>query len=201
MFINTTSSISVADLFHYKHPLTMATHERQPHQIQVHTTTHHRPVYGGDSSLRHQQGPSKGKILAVMALLPVGGVLLGLAGLTLVGTLIGLALATPVFIIFSPVIVPAALIIGLAVTGILTSGTFGLTGLTSLSFLVNRLRQTMGSVPEQIDYAKQRIEDLAVYAGQKTEEVGQTIQSKAHEIGPDDQTQAQSKSGRKGGKS
>lgn len=59
----------------------------------------------------------------------------------------------------------------------------------------------MGSVPEQIDYAKQRIEDLAVYAGQKTEEVGQTIQSKAHEIGPDDQTQAQSKSGRKGGKS
>ncbi|KAI3768785.1 hypothetical protein L2E82_19619 [Cichorium intybus] len=178
----------------------MATHERQPHQIQVHTV-HHPPGYGGESSLHHQQGPSKSKILAVMALLPVGGALLGLAGLTFVGTMIGLAVATPVFIIFSPVIVPAALTIGLAVTGFLTSGTFGLTGLTSLSFLVNRLRQATGSVPEQIDYAKERMQDLAVYAGQKTEEVGQTIQSKAQEIGTEDQSQAQTKSGRRSGKS
>ncbi|KAL4581586.1 hypothetical protein LXL04_006109 [Taraxacum kok-saghyz] len=183
------------------------THERQPHQIQVHTSHQYRPgyggSYGGDSSLRHQQGPSTSKTLAIMALLPVGGVLLGLAGLTFVGTMIGLALATPVFILFSPVIVPAALTIGLAVTGFLTSGTFGLTGLTSLSFLVNRLRQVTGSVPEQIDYVKQKMEDLAVYTGEKTEEVGQMIQNTAHEIGPEEhtQSQSQSKSGRKGGKS
>lgn len=159
----------------------MADRGQQPHQLQVHSQ--HRYDQGGVKSLLPQQGPSKGKILALITLLPVGGTLLGLAGLTLIGTLIGLAVATPLFILFSPVLVPAALTIGLAVTGFLTSGTFGLTGLTSLSFLVNSLRQATGSVPEQLDHAKRRMQDLAMYTGQKTKDMGQTIQSKAQEIG------------------
>ncbi|KAI3722279.1 hypothetical protein L2E82_33311 [Cichorium intybus] len=177
----------------------MATHDRDrhPHQVQVHTIQHQRYDQGGNkSSLFPQQGPSKSKVLAVMALLPVGGILLGLAGITLVGSMIGLALATPVFIIFSPVIIPAVLTIGLAVAGFLTSGTFGLTGLSSLSFLVNSLRQATGTVPEQIDYAKRRVQDMVDYTGQKTKEVGQTIQDKAHEIGPEGQVHGGAKEGR-----
>nr|XP_043608506.1 oleosin-like [Erigeron canadensis] len=157
-----------------------------------HTTTHtghyqydtagNRLPY---SQQHHQQGggPSSGKILAVVALLPLGGILLGLAGLTFVGTLIGLAIATPLFILFSPVIVPALLTIGLAVTGFLTSGTFGLTGLSSLSYLVTMLRKVTPSVPDQMDYVKGRLQDVGDYAGQKTKDVGQTIQNKAHDIG------------------
>ncbi|KAD7479554.1 hypothetical protein R6Q59_008481 [Mikania micrantha] len=165
----------------------MATYERdRPHQVQVHTM-HQRFDPQGDKSQYAQQGPSKSKILAVMTLLPVGGALLGLAGITLAGTMIGLAVATPLFVIFSPIIVPAVLTIGLAVTGFLTSGTFGLTGLSSLSFLVNFLRQVTGTVPEQVDSAKRRLQDLVEYTGQKTKDVGQTIQDKAHDIGAEGQ--------------
>ncbi|CAI9272771.1 unnamed protein product [Lactuca saligna] len=177
----------------------MATNDRHPHQVQVHTIQHPRYEHGGNKSsfFTDQEGPSKSKIFAVMALLPVGGILLGLAGITFVGTMIGLAIATPIFIIFSPIIVPAVLTIGLAVAGFLTSGTFGLTGLSSLSFLVNSLRQVTGStVPEQIDYAKRRVQDMVEYTGQKTKEVGQTIQDKAHEIGPEVQVHGGAKEGR-----
>ncbi|KAI3665978.1 hypothetical protein L6452_44614 [Arctium lappa] len=145
-----------------------------------------------------QQGPSGSKILSIIALLPVGAILLGLSGITFVGTLIGLAVTTPVFVIFSPVIIPAILTIGLAVTGFLTSGTFGLTGLSSLTYMVNMLRQTMGTVPEQVDYAKGRIQDMGMYAGQKTKEMGQNIQHKAHEMGTDRDREREGQGGRAG---
>ena len=147
----------------------------QPHQLQVH------PQYGGAKGYQQlqQQGPSTGKVLLVLALLPVGGTLLAFAGLTLMGTLFGLAVSTPVFLLFSPVLVPAALTIGLALMGFLTSGAFGVTGLSSLSWVFNYFGRT--SVPDQLDYAKRRMQDAAGYTGQKTKEAGQEIQTKAQE--------------------
>ncbi|KAF2564614.1 hypothetical protein F2Q70_00018402 [Brassica cretica] len=90
-------------------------------------------------------------------------------------------LSIPLFLLFSPVIVPAALTIGLAVTGILASGLFGLTGLSSVSWVLNYIRGTSDTVPEQLDYAKRRMADAVGYAGQKGKEMGQYVQDKAHE--------------------
>ncbi|CAI8612196.1 unnamed protein product [Vicia faba] len=142
--------------------------------------------------------PSTSQVLAVIAGLPVGGILLALAGLSLLGTLTGLALTTPLFILFSPILVPATIIIGLAVAGFLTSGAFGLTALSSFSWVVNYIRQTQGTVPEQLESAKYHLADMASYvgqktkeAGQKTKEVGQEIQSKAQESKQDIQAKAQ----------
>ncbi|KAJ6869018.1 oleosin 16.4 kDa [Populus alba x Populus x berolinensis] len=99
------------------------------------------------------------------SLLPIGGTLLFLAGLTLVGTLTGLAVATPLFVIFSPVLVPAALVIGLGVLGFLKSGAFGLTALSSLSRMASYIRSLIrGQV------------------GHKARETGQIVQSKAQEV-------------------
>ncbi|GJZ17364.1 oleosin 18.2 kDa [Tanacetum coccineum] len=159
------------------------------HTTQTHTTggphfRYDRDYTAGDKLPYPQSaGPSGTKIMAIMALLPIGGILLGLAGLTFIGTIIGLALATPVFIIFSPVIVPAVLTIGLAVTGFLTSGTFGLTGLSSLSYLVTMLRHSAPYIREDMDYVKDRIQDAGEYVGQKTKETGQAIKDRAHDIG------------------
>ncbi|CAI0456224.1 unnamed protein product [Linum tenue] len=115
-------------------------------------------------------------------MLPVGGTLLALAGIILFGTLIGLAVATPVFIICSPVIVPAALLVAFAVTAFLTSGLAGATGLTALSWFAMYLRQAVRAiVPQTMEQAKRRMQDAAGYAGQKTKEVGQEIQRKAQE--------------------
>ncbi|KAI7724886.1 hypothetical protein M8C21_025812 [Ambrosia artemisiifolia] len=175
----------------------MATTTYDRHQL---TTT--QPHYRHDQQARlthpqHQQGPSTGKILTMMALLPLTGILFGLAGITLVGTVIGLAIATPLFVIFSPVIVPAAIAIGLAVTGFLTSGTFGLTGLSSLSYLFSMVRRSTMSVPDQMGYVKGKLQDVGEYTGQKTKDLGYKIQHTAHEMG--DQGQGGRKEGGKGG--
>ncbi|KAF5934651.1 hypothetical protein HYC85_030822 [Camellia sinensis] len=121
-----------------------------------------------------EKGPSKSQILAVVTLLPVGGFLLLLSGLTLTGTLIGLAVTTPLFVICSPVLVPAALTVALAVAGFLTSGAFGITALSSLSWIINYIRRSR--MPEPIEYAKRRVHDTAGQMGQKTREVGQKAQ-------------------------
>ncbi|PIN04487.1 hypothetical protein CDL12_05454 [Handroanthus impetiginosus] len=157
----------------------MADHDRpQPHQIQI----HHRPHYeGGVKSLLPQEGPSTAQILAIITLLPVTGTLLGLAGITLVGTLIGLAVAIPLFVIFSPVLVPAAILVAGAVTAFLTSGAFGLTGLSSLSWVLTSFRRAKGQDP--LDYAKRGVQEGTVYVGEKTKQVGETIKSKAGEGG------------------
>lgn len=113
---------------------------------------------------------------------PVVGSLLALAGLLLAGSVIGLMVALPLFLLFSPVIVPAALTIGLAMTGFLASGMFGLTGLSSISWVMNYLRGTRRTVPEQLEYAKRRMADAVGYAGQKGKEMGQHVQSKAQDV-------------------
>nr|QUV72339.1 oleosin [Anacardium occidentale] len=156
---------------------------QQPHQLQVHPQYRYDRHGAGVQSLLPRRGPSMSQVLAVVTLLPVVGTMLALAGLTLAGSIIGLMIATPLFIMFSPVIVPAAITIGLAVAGFFTSGAFGLTGLTSFSWILNSFRQCTRSVPEMADQAKRRIADMAEYVGQKTKEVGQDIQSKPHEVG------------------
>ncbi|KAB2610197.1 oleosin 18.2 kDa-like [Pyrus ussuriensis x Pyrus communis] len=149
----------------------------QPHHIQVRPA---QPRYGEHEWGEHGGfgggGPSAGQVLAVIAGLPLGGTLLALAGLTLLGTVISALVATPLFIIFSPVLVPALFVIGLAVTGFLTSGAFGLTGLSALSWITNYIRRTP-VVPETLDEAKRRAAEMGEYVGQKTKEVGQDIQS------------------------
>ncbi|KNA10298.1 hypothetical protein SOVF_145690 [Spinacia oleracea] len=163
----------------------------EPRQVHVHTQ--HTTLHGGNvrgttgtgfgSSFSGMNGPSASQVVALVTLVPVTGTLLFLAGLTLLGSIIGLCLATPVFLFFSPVLVPAALLMGLAVTGFLSSGAFGLTGLSSLSRVIGYLRQAGHNVPDDLDYAKRRMADMAAFAGQKTKDVGQTIESKARESG------------------
>ncbi|KAF8075440.1 hypothetical protein N665_1093s0001 [Sinapis alba] len=136
---------------------------------------------GGYKSMMPERGPSTTQVLSFLVGVPVVGSLLAIAGLLLAGSVIGLLISIPLFLLFSPVIVPAALTIGLATIGFLASGVFGLTGLSSVSWVMNYLRGTRKSVPEQLEYAKRRMADAVGYAGQKGKEMGQHVQDKAHE--------------------
>ncbi|CAF2166809.1 unnamed protein product [Brassica napus] len=137
---------------------------------------------GGYKSMMPERGPSSTQVLSFLVGVPIVGSLLAIAGLLLAGSVIGLLISIPLFLLFSPVIVPAALTIGLAATGFLASGMFGLTGLSSVSWVMNYLRGTRkSSVPEQLEYAKKRMADAVGYAGQKGKEMGQHVQNKAHE--------------------
>ncbi|KAJ6754287.1 OLEOSIN [Salix purpurea] len=116
-----------------------------------HHRTHQVQVHGLKG--QHQQGPSASKVLALLTMLPVGAL----------------------------VLVPASLVICLAVTSFLASGTFGLTGIWSLSWVGSYIQEATGGMPESLDQAKSRMQDMAGYVGQKTKEVGQEIQRKAHD--------------------
>lgn len=78
---------------------------------------------------------------------------------------------------------PALITIGLAVTGLLTSGAFGITALSALTYIVNYFRKKGGgasagvgeSVQDQLDYAKRRATDTAGYLGQKVKDVGEKV--------------------------
>lgn len=146
-----------------------------PQQLQFNPKRHYN---GGPMS---QRGPSAAKIIAVLGGLPVGGTLLALAGLTLIGSVVGVAITTPLFIICSPVLVPAAFVMGLAIAGFLSSGALGLTGLASLSQVFNYLRQARRSLPQEMDQGKRHMQGMAAYVGQKPKDVGQDIQRKAQE--------------------
>lgn len=127
------------------------------------------------------KGPSASQALTVATLFPLGGFLLVLSGLALAATVVGLAVATPVFLLFSPVLVPAALTIGMAVTGFLTSGALGLGGLSSLTVLANTARQAFQKTPDYVEQARRRMAEAAAAAGHKTQQAGQAIQSRAQE--------------------
>jgi hypothetical protein len=75
--------------------------------------------------------------------------------------------------------VPAALLIGLAVTGFLTSGALGLGGLSSLTVLANAARQAFQRTPDYVGQARLRMAEAAAQSGHKTQQAGHAIQSKA----------------------
>ncbi|KAL6973179.1 hypothetical protein U1Q18_027359 [Sarracenia purpurea var. burkii] len=158
---NTTLSLR------HHHTAVMAEHRQQEQGLQQRATDALK------GSLP-EKGPSKSQILAVVTLLPLGGLLLLISGLTLTGTLIGLAVATPLFVIFSPILVPAVLTVALAIAGFLTSGAFGITALSSFSWMISQIRRTFR--PEQMEHAKRRVQDTAGQMGQKAREVGHKTQ-------------------------
>ncbi|OWM90522.1 hypothetical protein CDL15_Pgr014825 [Punica granatum] len=151
-----------------------------------HRLAHHQRPAADTQSIRElfRMGPTKSQVVVVLTLLPVGAILLLLAGLTLAGTLIGIAVTAPLFVIFSPILVPATLLIAFAVTGFLTSGAFGITALSAISWIVNFIRNMRGaSLSEQVDHAKLRALETIGYLGHRTKEAGQAIQDKAHDEG------------------
>ncbi|OIW18330.1 hypothetical protein TanjilG_31470 [Lupinus angustifolius] len=130
---------------------------------------------------QRNKGPSTSHVLAIATIVPFGASLLILAFLTLTATVIGLAVAAPLLVFFSPVLVPAALIIGLAVAGFLTSGAFGVTSVSSFAWMASYLRRSR--LPEQL---QQTLGDLA----QRTKEVAESGINKAQDMAQEAQSSA-----------
>ncbi|KAI7749331.1 hypothetical protein M8C21_023666 [Ambrosia artemisiifolia] len=93
---------------------------------------HHR---GQAMHHRQRNEPRVHTVVKAVTAASTGGSLLILSGLTLVGTVITLTMATPLLVIFSPVLVPAVITVFVLLTGLLTSGGFGLAAATVLSWM------------------------------------------------------------------
>ncbi|CAJ1946651.1 unnamed protein product [Sphenostylis stenocarpa] len=152
-----------------------------PHHGQVHAnTTQHYDGFKPTSQHRHHQGgttPHRGgeggvimslipetpltgtQLLLILVGLPFGGTLLLLSSVSFMASLGGLAVITPLLILFSPVLVPAAVVIGLAAAGVLVACACGLVGLASFSWVVSYVQQMLIScrtsvLPEHLGAAR-----------------------------------------------
>lgn len=101
-----------------------------------------QPITFTQTRTRKGFHPSTSQLIVLATLVPFGATLLILAGLTLTATVVGLAVTTPLFIFFSPILLAAAVVIGLAIAGFLTSGAFGITSLSSFAWVASYLRRS-----------------------------------------------------------
>ena len=75
----------------------------------------------------------------------------------LVGTVIGLTIATPLFVIFSPVLVPAVITAALISLGFLASGGFGVAAITVLAWIYRYVTGKHPTGADQLDSARDRL--------------------------------------------
>ncbi|XP_062087153.1 oleosin 1-like [Humulus lupulus] len=125
--------------------------------------------YGG----QQQHQPRSHQVVKAATAVTAGGSLLILSGLVLAATVIALTIATPLFVIFSPVLVPALITVGLILTGFLTSGGFGVAAITVLSWIY---RYVTGKHPlgaDQLDQARHKLASKAREMKDKAEQFGQ----------------------------
>uniref|UniRef100_A0A0D9XCH9 Oleosin n=1 Tax=Leersia perrieri TaxID=77586 RepID=A0A0D9XCH9_9ORYZ len=103
---------------------------------------------------------TKGVIAATAA-----GSMLALAGLTLTGTVLALIVATPLLVIFSPVLVPAAFAVSLLVAGFASSGAFGAAAVGILAWMYRYLQSPSGeNAPvgaDKVEHARARLDAKA----------------------------------------
>ncbi|KAJ8505273.1 hypothetical protein OPV22_006159 [Ensete ventricosum] len=111
--------------------------------------------FGIDQSYRQgeqQQVVVKGVVAAL-----AGTSLLVLSGLTLAGTVVSLVVATPLLIIFSPVLIPAAIVVLLLAAGFLASGGLGLAALAVLWWMYKDLTGKQPPGAELLEQVRQRL--------------------------------------------
>ncbi|GMP69821.1 hypothetical protein CsSME_00028931 [Camellia sinensis var. sinensis] len=101
------------------------------------------------------------------------GSLLILSALTLAGTVVALTLATPLLVIFSPVLVPAAIAVCLLILGFVASGGFGLAAVSVLSWIYRYVTGQQPPGAEQLDYARMKLANKAREMKDKAELFGQ----------------------------
>lgn len=101
-----------------------------------------------------------------------GAALLGLSAVILTGTVVSLILATPVLVIFSPILVPAAALLFLITVGFLFSGGCVAAAIASLRWTYNYVTGKNLSGADQLEVTDTE---------GKAEEYGQSVQHEAQE--------------------
>jgi len=87
-----------------------------------------------DDEIRRQKPTLKGVMTAFFAT-EAAICLLLLAGISLTGTAVALFASMPLFLVFSPVLVPAGIATTILASGLMAGGTSGVSGLTILMWL------------------------------------------------------------------
>nr|ABB01617.1 oleosin low molecular weight isoform [Linum usitatissimum]ABB01622.1 oleosin low molecular weight isoform [Linum usitatissimum] len=127
----------------------------QTHQTYAGTTQN--PSYGGGGTMYQQQQPRSYQAVKAATAATAGGSLIVLSGLILTATVISLIIATPLLVIFSPVLVPALITVGLLITGFLASGGFGVAAVTVLSWIYRYVTGGHPAGGDSLDQARSKL--------------------------------------------
>lgn len=129
----------------------------------------------------HESAPNTRQTARFLAAAAIGAALLALSGLTLTGTVLSLIIATPVLVLFSPVLVPAGIVLFLVTAGFLFSGACGVAAISTLSWIYNYVAGKHPPGADQLDYARSRIANKARDMKERAKEYGNYVQHKAQE--------------------
>ncbi|CAL4928553.1 unnamed protein product [Urochloa decumbens] len=130
-----------------------------------------RGLYGDDDYGGRGQ-PQQSAATAAAKALAAGTAafsMLLLSGLALTGTVLALIVATPLLVIFSPVLVPAAITVALLTAGFVSSGGFGAAAVGVLAWMYRRYLQTpdqqqsSGKAHDAKDWAQHRLEQARAH--------------------------------------
>ncbi|KAL6622322.1 hypothetical protein ACP70R_032201 [Stipagrostis hirtigluma subsp. patula] len=132
-----------------------------------------------DRDLAGDAAGKKHRALAAATLLALAGLLLAVSGLTLFASLVGLAVASPLFLLFSPVLVPAALLALLLPAGAVVSGMLAIGAVSMLSRLATAARKAAAaSTRDYVEEGKRRVGEVAAAAVDKTPHAELAVVSK-----------------------
>ncbi|KAL5728946.1 hypothetical protein ACHQM5_001965 [Ranunculus cassubicifolius] len=126
-----------------------------------------------------ESAPTTRRTVKFLTAAILGTIMLVMSGLTLTGTVIALVMATPILVIFSPVLVPAGIVLFLAVSGFFISGGFGVAALSALTWIYNYVAGNHPAGSDQLDYARMRLANKARDVKERAKEYGQSAQNKA----------------------
>ncbi|XAR71834.1 hypothetical protein NMG60_11018270 [Bertholletia excelsa] len=121
-----------------------------------------------------QQEPRSHQVVKTTTAVTAGGSLLVLSGLTLAGTVVALTLATPLLVIFSPVLVPAAITVCLLMAGFAASGGFGAAAVSVLTWIYRYVTGKHPPGADQLDQARMKLDSKAREMKDKAEQLAST---------------------------
>ncbi|KAK9102263.1 hypothetical protein Sjap_019517 [Stephania japonica] len=124
---------------------------------------------------------SSRQTMRALAAAVIGAALLVVSGLTLTTTVICLVVATPLLVIFSPVLVPGGLVMFFATTGFLFAGVFAVAALSALSWIYEYVTGRHPPGSDQLDYARTKMANKAKEMRERAKEYGQYVQNMTQE--------------------
>ncbi|XP_021752156.1 oleosin 1-like [Chenopodium quinoa] len=127
-----------------------------------------------------QQQPRAHQVIKAATAITAGGSLLVLSALTLAGTVIALTIATPLLVIFSPVLVPAAITVVLLICGFLSSGGFGVAALSVLAWIYRYMTGHHPPGSDQLEQARMKLSGKTRDAREKGEHFVQQATGGTH---------------------
>ncbi|KAL9673434.1 hypothetical protein QQ045_029692 [Rhodiola kirilowii] len=145
------------------------------------TTTEHHNRFSGHQQHHESSSPGARQTVKFLTAATTGASLLLLSGLVLTATVIGLVVATPLLVLFSPVLVPAAFVLFLTFAGFVSSGGFGLAAVAALGWIYNYVAGKHPPGADKLDYARMMIANKAMDMKERAKDVGHAVQHRVHD--------------------